>query len=943
MASEHSSLPPIAAFLRDTLDAEAAETRSSSKSAKRKRKDVKGSPHHQLFPPTPLDGLVTDGMSDDNIWQQLEFRGAAIEQVLSKILVSTGAAPEADDDDEEADDEVSKKAKTDALREDEDEEMVHDLNSMSDAELRAIGIDPSMRQQLLDGIDDQGFEDGDEEEEGEDLGYPGASDYSSDEDEPAGSSKRVYYEPLRTEREQRRKKEEDERKEMERVARLTSMRRKMGIPDDDEDDEDDEGDFEDEEADLDEEDEDDEAEVEVESELESEMDEDTNPAPASKAPRSILDSLDNDAGPSTSKPGSRKGPRHPTLDDDWFSIDEFNRQTEEQERREIFKEANGGRDEDQNEEDDIDMFKAVNGAAGGEDDEEDDGDAMLDGPDPSEIRFADFFMPPAGSGGAGRGSAQRRAKGKGKGSRVGQGARLAKQQRDIEAPSDQQTIQELQQLAEDEDVEDSEEDQGEEAGQDEEDESSESEAEGPARPSAKVRFAPQVAIRNIKARHKKGEEELDGEITPELLKALSEQAGGDDEGSEEEEDSEAEEDVDDEDSEDEEEDGDKVPSEEEDEQEVESEAGGSAFDEDRDQETARRFAGDLFGDDDDDEGEEGDANGTSAHERRLSELQAEIKRLEEENVAGKNWTLAGEASSRARPKDSLLEEDLDYEQSSRPTPTITIEKTEALEELIKRRILENRFDDVVPRRVFAQPEYKAEAELSDRKSGKSLAEEYEEDFRRASGDVDPEEYKSESQRKLEADREAVSSLMDDLFDKLDALSNAHYTPRAPKAAIKTLSSSTPAIAMEASSSALPTTANLESQLAPHEIVERDDVSAVMRGDASELSPEEKQALHRRKKRMGAAQRKEESQNAQEKTMNETAGKKVGGAGAGAGTGAGSKSSDQREKDEAMKKLLGTKGVTVVGKGAPKGKGKGDRGQKAGGGDQAAKRGEGYKL
>ena len=48
----------------------------------------------------------------------------------------------------------------------------------------------------------------------------------------------------------------------------------------------------------------------------------------------------------------------------------------------------------------------------------------------------------------------------------------------------------------------------------------------------------------------------------------------------------------------------------------------------------------------------------------------------------------------ARPKNSALEVDVDFEHVALPPPVITEEITLSLEELIKRRIVEERFDDV---------------------------------------------------------------------------------------------------------------------------------------------------------------------------------------------------------------------------------------------------------
>lgn len=78
----------------------------------------------------------------------------------------------------------------------------------------------------------------------------------------------------------------------------------------------------------------------------------------------------------------------------------------------------------------------------------------------------------------------------------------------------------------------------------------------------------------------------------------------------------------------------------------------------------------------------------STFAQRQLALKKQIEELELENVGKKDWTLMGEAGSRSRPLNSLLEEDLDFEHRQRVTPVITEEKVKSVEELIKARILE---------------------------------------------------------------------------------------------------------------------------------------------------------------------------------------------------------------------------------------------------------------
>jgi U3 small nucleolar RNA-associated protein MPP10 len=74
----------------------------------------------------------------------------------------------------------------------------------------------------------------------------------------------------------------------------------------------------------------------------------------------------------------------------------------------------------------------------------------------------------------------------------------------------------------------------------------------------------------------------------------------------------------------------------------------------------------------------------------MERLSAQIAELEAENVGEKEWTIRGEAHSRGRPVNSLLEEDLEYENIGKVVPVVTEEKTASLEDKIKQRILDVR-------------------------------------------------------------------------------------------------------------------------------------------------------------------------------------------------------------------------------------------------------------
>lgn len=166
----------------------------------------------------------------------------------------------------------------------------------------------------------------------------------------------------------------------------------------------------------------------------------------------------------------------------------------------------------------------------------------------------------------------------------------------------------------------------------------------------------------------------------------------------------------------------------------------------------------------------------STHERKQAKINEEIRRLEAANVAKREWVLSGEARATDRPLNSLLEEDLDFERTGKPVPVITSEVTEEIEAMIKRRILAREFDEIIRRRpddLATEPIRRGRAELPDTKSGKSLAEIYEEEHLRR---TDPNfvEVKDERLRKEHGE---IRNMWKDVCAKLDSLSSWHYRPK----------------------------------------------------------------------------------------------------------------------------------------------------------------------
>jgi U3 small nucleolar RNA-associated protein MPP10 len=123
-----------------------------------------------------------------------------------------------------------------------------------------------------------------------------------------------------------------------------------------------------------------------------------------------------------------------------------------------------------------------------------------------------------------------------------------------------------------------------------------------------------------------------------------------------------------------------------------------------------------------------------------------------------------------------LEEDLEFERVMKPVPVITEEVVQGLEQRIKARILEGKFDDVIRLR---EPREKAFLpsrllELKDSKSELSLAQIYEGEYTAAqTGGVAGEDRDG----KLKKEHEEIEKLWEGICWKLDALCNAHFIPK----------------------------------------------------------------------------------------------------------------------------------------------------------------------
>ncbi len=196
-----------------------------------------------------------------------------------------------------------------------------------------------------------------------------------------------------------------------------------------------------------------------------------------------------------------------------------------------------------------------------------------------------------------------------------------------------------------------------------------------------------------------------------------------------------------------------------------------------------------------------------------------------------------------RPENSLLEAVVDVERARRPESLeAPAETSQSLEEMIKQRILEERFDDVVPRgageEVLLNRRGSGEElpEVSQEKSQVGLGEVYEKEYLRLALGVEGES--AEAKAKAE-----MAALFRRLCTKLDALSNFHFTPKAVKVDLS-VRANAPAIAME---EVLPLAVSAADTHAPEEVHEKKRGRAGVLRDPAELAQEDRRRLRQGKK------------------------------------------------------------------------------------------------
>uniref|UniRef100_A0A914XEY5 U3 small nucleolar ribonucleoprotein protein MPP10 n=1 Tax=Plectus sambesii TaxID=2011161 RepID=A0A914XEY5_9BILA len=197
----------------------------------------------------------------------------------------------------------------------------------------------------------------------------------------------------------------------------------------------------------------------------------------------------------------------------------------------------------------------------------------------------------------------------------------------------------------------------------------------------------------------------------------------------------------------------------------------------------------------------------SAFDERQERLRRKIETLEEENLKPKTWQMAGEATADSRDANELLQEHLAFEHATKTVPIITQDTTEKLEALIQQRIKDRAFDDV-ERKIKPKDtphKYRNELVLDQEKSKQSLAQVYEQEYIKQTEKTEVE------QKNVQHDE--IKKMMRNLFTKLDALSNFHYSPKPSSAEMRVINNMRSLVAEEVA----PLATSDAALLAPEEV------------------------------------------------------------------------------------------------------------------------------
>lgn len=173
-------------------------------------------------------------------------------------------------------------------------------------------------------------------------------------------------------------------------------------------------------------------------------------------------------------------------------------------------------------------------------------------------------------------------------------------------------------------------------------------------------------------------------------------------------------------------------------------------------------------------------------------LKDSISALEHANVSKKPWQLRGEVDARGRPLNSLIESEFEHDIVARPRGALSADASASIEDIIRQRIFDGLFDDVVRKLPAdyesAKNKNKREPppEISQARPEEGLADIYEREFAEEREKVSKASEAASSITVREAEpgespeQAEINKLFKRLSNKLDSLTGLHFTPSLPK-------------------------------------------------------------------------------------------------------------------------------------------------------------------
>lgn len=197
----------------------------------------------------------------------------------------------------------------------------------------------------------------------------------------------------------------------------------------------------------------------------------------------------------------------------------------------------------------------------------------------------------------------------------------------------------------------------------------------------------------------------------------------------------------------------------------------------------------------------------------------------------------GAAAIVRRPANALLEVPLDFDHATKQAPVVTQELTDSLEEMIRQRCINLKWDDVVRKAAPEGKRRKRELEEVDtEKSSQGLGDIYAAEYARKVMGVKDDDAEV-------AKRQEVEALFAKVCNRLDMLSNFHFTPKVAVDEIQ-IKPNVAAIQMEET---IPMGVSEEQTSAPQDVLKAKSKDAELMGEA-EMTKEDRNKKRNNKKR-----------------------------------------------------------------------------------------------